>query len=164
MDKYIKQLIEELQAIAKEQWEKSASHQYSGSVGYDSEEPSLDFDEDPMSEFAEMEAWLAGATDGTMYEIFDLSPEQFPPSERLTEKHMADLNIAILDLWASFSFTAELPKGVPSSMVYPLLTKEMNNRTMLPGMGMIHIEFCENIPSTCPFGDEFCTCKEFWVE
>ena len=110
---------------------------------------------------AEMEKFVHEKPVPTMYYHFDLDPAQFPPADQLTDNDLDQLVLKICRLWASYNFTAVLPKKVPARVVYPILLKKMFKPTFVMNRGNIGVEFCYYEPKECPFGEEWCSCKEF---
>ncbi len=112
----------------------------------------------------EMETWMESKPELTMFYHFGLEAEQFPPAERLTDEELEALVFAMRRLWAAFNFTAVLPDHVPARVVYPILLERMGEGAMVMSYGHIGVEFCNYEPSECPFGLEWCSCKEFLEE
>ena len=172
MNRYIEQLLEDIGEITQRRLQENPSYyqgmagqNQDGEIGFDAGKNIFsdeEMEEEPEKMFAEMEAWMSGEGARPMFEIFDLKSEQFPPEERMTEKQIEKVNTAIIELWFSFNFTAEYPEKLPSRSVYSLLVKEMHNSSIVVSEGMIHIEFCDNDPSQCPFDAEYCSCKAFY--
>jgi len=96
-----------------------------------------------------------------MFYHFGFEPVQFPPAERLSDEELDALTQALCRLWAAYNFTPVLPDAVPGRLVYPLLLKRMEEPTFVMTRGNIGIEFCHYEPLECPWGLEYCTCKDF---
>ena len=111
--------------------------------------------------FAEVEQYVEGRHSGTMFGHFGFDPEQFPPAERLTDEQMQALAERLCRLWAAFNYTAVFPEKTPGRVLYPLLIRRMGEPAMLAERGHIGIEFCDYEPEECPFGAEWCDCKDF---
>ena len=97
----------------------------------------------------------------TMFDHFDLGAEVFPPANLLSDKQIGELVTALRRLWAAFNFTAVLPEKLPARVAYPVLLKRMAEPAMLMTFGHIGIEFCHYEPEECPWGLEWCTCKQY---
>ena len=97
----------------------------------------------------------------TMFDHFGLRAEEFPPAERLTDEQLEALVTAIRRLWAAHNLTAVVSDLAPARVVYPVLLERMNKPAMLLKFGNIGIEFCHYEPAECPWGLEYCTCKDF---
>jgi len=112
---------------------------------------------------SEMEQWRDETPPSRqdMFYHFGFEPVQFPPADRLTDEELDALTQALCRLWAAYNFTAVLPDVVPSRLVYPLLLKRMEEPTFVMTRGNTGIEFCDYEPSECPWGLEYCTCKNF---
>lgn len=109
-------------------------------------------------------AWEC-APDLPMSEAFGFPAEAFPPPEQLTEEQAAQLNTAILKLWEVNNIIADLPEVLPAQqVVYGEFRKKWQESTiqLLPE-GHLHLEFCYYVQNECPWGMDFCTCKnEDW--
>jgi hypothetical protein len=106
-------------------------------------------------------AWEC-APDVPMPEAFGFPLEAFPPHEQLTEEQAEQLNNAILKLWEANRIIADLPARLPSQLVlYKELRLKWQEQTVrfLPD-GNMHLEFCYYVHGECPWGMDFCTCKD----
>jgi hypothetical protein len=111
---------------------------------------------------AEMEQWRdeAPPVQQNMFYHFGFTPEQFPPPEQLSDADLDALSVLLCRLWAAYNFTAVVPEKAPGRVVYPLLLERMHKPTFVMTRGCIGIEFCHYEPSECPFGAEWCSCKD----
>ncbi len=178
MEKYIQQLLYDLEQIMLQRWRACPPHYFQAgmpspflmpSEGWEEEagedveaevseaESDLDFD----LTIAEMERWLECEHEGSMFSAFGLEPEQFPPLDRLSDEQVEGLTFALLRLWESFNFSASFPNKTPARILYPLLLERMLEGCMVLDDGHIGIEFCEYDPATCPFEMTYCDCREF---
>jgi hypothetical protein len=106
-------------------------------------------------------AWEC-APDIPMAEAFGIPAEAFPPPEQLTEEQAGKLNEAILKLWTVNNMYANLPEKLPSQVIlYRSLRKQWQEGTvrLLPE-GNTGIGFCSYVVGECPWGIDFCTCKD----
>ena len=112
---------------------------------------------------AEMEQWLDERPPSRqdMYYHFGFEQEQFPPADRLTDADIELLVSAVCRLWAAYNFTPVFPDNIPGRVLYPLLLKRMEEPTFVMTRGNIGVEFCEYEVEHCPFGEQWCRCKEF---
>jgi hypothetical protein len=98
----------------------------------------------------------------TMDDLFGIKAEQFPPEAKLTDEQIEQLTDAILQLWAAFNILADFPDVVPLRTLYTVLLKRWTEETtQYVSEGHIHLEFCDYEPERCPWGNDYCTCKEF---
>lgn len=98
----------------------------------------------------------------SMDDLFGIKAEQLPPDDTLSQEQMTQLNDAILDLWAAFNIAADVPDDVPTHLIYKALKNYWTMETVqYVSEGIIHIEFCGYIPEECPWGSDYCSCKEF---
>lgn len=111
--------------------------------------------------FTEVETFVETRPRINMYDHFGFTPEQFPPAERLSDAELDALTEQILRLWAAFNLIPSLPEEAPARVVYPLLIARMAKPTMIAKHGIVGIEFCHYEPAGCPFGSEWCDCKDF---
>ena len=100
-----------------------------------------------------------------MSEWFKLESCLFPPPEKLTDQQMQQLTDAILDLWAVFGFEALFPDELPVLYQYQQLVKVLDEDTQWSSEGVsTHWCWCNIDPETCPFPEEYCTCKDIEVD
>lgn len=141
MQKYLDQLIEDMHLAATQVPQSAISEST--------------FDVEYMMELEEME-------EEPLSFWFGLEKEQFPSSDRLTEDQLKLMAYEFEKLWASFSFEPDFPEGLPAKRRYELLRDYLEHKcTYWPGGWVHHFEFCNYEPENCPFGDEFCRCKDF---
>ena len=117
--------------------------------------PEGTFDPDYMMELEAMEEQPMGV-------LFGLSREQFPPSDRLTSEQLTLMAKEFEQLWAVYSFEPDFPEGLPDKRRYELMRDYIDIEcSHWPGGWIHHFEFCSYEPDNCPFGEEFCKCKDF---
>lgn len=156
MEKYISQLLEDLNQAAKQPIEPpnyallnpdhpALEPQYGGILDY-------------------IVAWET-APDEPMEKVFGIVAEAFPPPEQLNELQAQQVNEAILKVWEANSIFAVLPEILPSQLIlYRELRKKWQTGTVrLLAKENTHINFCYYVHNECPWGMDFCTCKnEDW--
>jgi hypothetical protein len=117
--------------------------------------PEGTFDPDYMMELEE-------SPDYPMSHWFGLTEEEFPPSERLTDNQLELMADEFEQLWAAYSFEPDFPEGLPAKRRYELMLDYLDYQcSHWPGGWVHHFEFCDYEPENCPFGSEFCKCKDF---
>jgi len=176
MEKYIQQLLQEIESVILQRWRKCPPHYYQAGLpekyleppkGWQEEDAShmVNFDSQLQFDMTMMEMgnWLEGAAESSMFYHFDLKPEQFPQPEILMDSQLDALTLALKRLWAAFNFTAVVPDKTPGRVVYPILLKRMLEPAMVMDFGHAGVEFCDYEPAHCPFGLEYCSCKK-WIE
>lgn len=111
---------------------------------------------------SEMEQWLEETPPVRcdMYYHFGFEPEQFPQAGMLSDNEIENLVLSLCRLWATYNFTPVFPAHTPGRVLYPLLLQRMSEPTFVMTRGNNGIEFCEYAPEQCPFGEEWCTCKD----
>lgn len=128
------------------------------------EEPNPDGDLPPDPEFVatieEVEDYLHGKPELSMFYHFGFDAAQFPPPEKLTDDELNMLTLALCHLWAAFNFTPVFPQAAPGRVVYPLLLDRMGKPAFIFEHGHVGVEFCDYEPEGCPFG-EWCDCGAF---
>ena len=149
MQKYVNQLIADLKAAKNNIPEKPNVR-----VLYP-DHPALDYGLDYIAEWER-------APRISMNDLFGIDGVVFPDAAKLSDAEMEALTDAILELWGAFNFAADFPDNVPIHLVYTELVKTWRNEAVqYTSSGTCHLEFCDYDPSECPWGMEFCTCKEF---
>lgn len=180
MEKYIQSLIKEIEEITIKRWRECPPHFWCvESYGSDAFTPKAlspqevqqlkekgwerDFGSTYREKFAEIETYTSGEKDylkQSMYGIFGIERISFPPVEKLNANQVERLTQCILQLWFAYNYTAAYPECVPPKVLYPLLLKKMHEREFLFIHGATGIEFCHYDPNECPFGLDYCDCKE----
>ena len=123
--------------------------------------------ESPISfeeEMEEVEKWAAGVDiPPALGHQCNLSLEQFPPVEMLSEDEMKIIMIAFQEMLTTWNMEADFPLGLPVSRAYPLLINLLNEAAWyIPG-GTFHFDFCTGYAPECEL-KEYCPCLEFWNE
>lgn len=166
MQKYVTQLIQDIEEVIRMRWQEHPPHFYQAGIPdpylikpeniADKPPEEVPFEE----QIEEVERYKNGDAKQNMYDHFGFSFVQFPPINKLNKRQADELNNAILRMWAAFNYTASVPKRAPSDILYPILCQQMEKPQMLLNNGIIGIEFCEYNPKTCPFGT-YCSCEDF---
>jgi hypothetical protein len=146
MESYIEQLVEDLRAARK--W---------APVKKDRENMS---DNDVMEELIEIDRIIDEEEEKPMCNIFGIDPVAFPPIEKLTYVQAELLAREILELWQYFNIDAVFPDNFPLYKLYPLLAGKFKKPFLYFPMGITGVEFCHYEPAECPFGSEYCMCKD----
>jgi hypothetical protein len=145
MQKYIEHLIEDIRAGKKYV-------------------PEVKPETDDYDEFEKNMMDLENSPDITPGTLFHLNKEMFPPVEKLTDSQLETLTEEILSLWAEYTMDAVYPENLPARILYPMLVAKLEEPVQYwPGWTM-GVEFCSYEPENCPFGHEYCTCKDFQDE
>lgn len=141
LQNYLNQLIEDMHQAAKRVPKSKI--------------PEGTFDPDYMMELEESE-------DRPMSHWFGLTKEQFPSAELLSAEQLELMADEFELLWAAFSFVPDFPEGLPAKRRYELMRDYIDEECQhWPGGWVHHFEFCSYEPENCPFGIEFCKCKDF---
>jgi len=147
MEKYVVQLLEELEKLKGNKPEKPNVH-----ILYP-DHPALDYGLDYIAE------WECAPL-VSMSELLGFAQDNLPVVEKLTEKQAAVISDKILDVWQEFNFYADFPDGLPELTKYKILRKRWGEDVQYVSEGMMHFEFCDYEPENCPFGIEYCSCKD----
>jgi hypothetical protein len=123
----------------------------------------LETDDDGSQTIAAVEKWLAQQDEPkhTFSYYCGLQREQFPPVDRLNPSQIDSLVEAFEYLLSSWNMSASMPEEVPSAIKYELLAGILDKEVDIVDRGIIGIEFCHYDPNECPFGSEYCTCKDY---
>ena len=168
MEKYISQLLADIEVIILQRWQTCVPHFYSVDTfnpylkppdGWQNAStlPVDSSDLETTAAIMEMENWLHGKAELSMFYHFGLSEQQFPPPNRLSDDQLAHLVFILHRLWNAFNFMASVPKKAPNAIVYTTLLKRMLEPVMVMKNGVNGIEFCDYEPTDCPFGG-YCDC------
>lgn len=144
MEQYIRQLIEDLLAVAKNPPKPAWI------------EPPPHIEEDPVM------AELALVPFQTIEELTGIKQEAFPEMDDLQGDQWKRVNEAILKVFDSlFIELVDAPPDIPPEWLYEVLTTNWQVEVQyLPSSGM-DLELCTGNPMTCPYGD-YCDCGEDW--
>jgi hypothetical protein len=149
MQKYVEQLVADLDAAKANRPEKPNVR-----VLYP-DHPALDYGLDYIAE------WEC-APQIPMNDLFGIDAVVFPDAERLTDAQVEQLVDAILSLWGYYNFAADVYDDVPIHLVYKALVNKWKNKPVqYVSEGVSHLEFCDYEPERCPWGMEYCRCKDF---
>ena len=146
MERYVEQLIEDLNSARK--W--ALVNKNRGELS----------DNEIMEELIEIDRIIDEEPEKPMHNIFGIDPDMFPPPEKITRKQSALIAAEILELWRYFNIDVIFPDNFPLSKLYPLLVKKFREPFLYFPMGITGVEFCDYDVSHCPFGDEYCMCKD----
>ena len=145
MEKYIIQLLEDI--LAAHQVEKAREDKSSAGI---------------EAHFEDVEKYLSGDYEQKLGNLVDMFKEQFPPAEKLTQRQMKRVSVALEKMFWSYSIYTDLPEKLPIDIAYPLLVSVLDREVYIgEGDGMIGLEFCSYVRTECPFGEKFCSCKDF---
>jgi hypothetical protein len=144
MENYIRQLIEDLLAVAKNPPRPAWI------------EPPPHLEEDPVM------AELALAPFQTIEELTGIKQESFPEIIHLQGDQWQRVNEAIFKVLESLNIElVDVPSGISPEWLYEVLTTNWQAEVQyLPSSGM-DLELCTGDPMTCPYGD-YCDCGEDW--
>jgi hypothetical protein len=96
-------------------------------------------------------------------DLFELSPDAFPPVERLTKVQVADVLNALEKLWRAWQISWECPPRLSARRRYSVMVEWMRREGVRyhPDRGA-SLDFCEHREQGgCPFGNaEKCWCAE----
>lgn len=99
----------------------------------------------------------------TLSDHCGLKPEQFPPTDQLSEKEMQMVCDALKEMFWSWSISVDLPKKIPAEFAYPLIVDILNQKAMIVNNGIIGFDFCTGVPHNCEL-KEHCPCREIGNE
>jgi hypothetical protein len=145
MEQYINQLVEDILAAHRTKY------------GYVEE-----IDDSFEAHIAEVERYLSGEGEQKITDICGLYAEQFPPKQRLNENQMKQVVEAYQQMLESWNIGVYMPENVPIDIRYELLTGTLDHSVYVPNDEYSHvgIDLCSYVVDSCPFGNEYCTCKE----
>ncbi|MHA8049658.1 hypothetical protein V7S79_00915 [Aquirufa sp. ROCK-SH2] len=150
MEKYVMQLIDDMQVSERSREDYNAS----GFVQVDSEKS---FEDHLM----EIEKYFQNENLKSISEIIGLELIQFPPSDRLEIYQMKEINKSLTRLLSTWCIEVDMPKVLPANKKYALLLSVFNKRVPVLNSGTVHIELCDYNVKSCPFGEQFCNCKDW---
>jgi len=142
MNRYIEQLIEDLEIVAK----NPPAPVYFETPPHLAEAP--DIAELALVPFKTIEEWTG------------INQEVFPIFDELHDGQWERMNEAIFKVFDSLNIKLiDAPDDMPPEMLYDVLTTNWDAQVQyLPSTGM-DLELCSGDPMTCPYG-EYCDCGE----
>ncbi len=142
MERYIQQLIEDLENLAA----KLPAKPYIESPPHLVETPDI--------------AELALVPYKTILEWTGLDPDIFPDMTQLNAAQCDKVNKAIFKVFQTFNIELiDIPKDIPPEILYDVLSTNLDHYVQyLPSSGF-DLEFCSGDPMTCPYY-EYCDCGE----
>lgn len=148
LQKYIEQLIEDLDELTKNP----------PSPAYIEAPPHLE-NEVEISELALVPYKPISEWTGIPFEAF---PEEY----QLTTKQCQEVIDAIYRLFEAMNIELvdSAAKKMPAKDLYFVLTSSWDNFIQyLPNAGF-DLELCTDGPEDCPYGEEYCSCGDYWEE
>lgn len=97
-----------------------------------------------------------------MDDLLGIKAEQLPPADKLTDEQAAQLNKAILELWAAFNLVADSDHDATPHVFYTVLRDYW--ATTMVGYNAeekYELDFCSYNTDLCIWGSAYCTCKDF---
>ncbi len=146
MKKYVSQLIEDLEVVAK------------------NPPPPAYIESPPHIEDDPVISELALVPFKTIEELTGIKQEAFPEIIHLQGDQWQRVNDAIFRVFESLNIElVDAPPGIPPEWLYEVLTTNWQHPVQyLPSSGM-DLELCTGNPMTCPYG-EYCDCGEDFDE
>ena len=90
-----------------------------------------------------------------------LTPEQFPPPEKLTTQQMKKIIEAFQKMLTTWNLKVDFPSKLPISRAYPLMITVLEKEAWyLPG-GTLVFDFCTGYAPECVM-KEYCPCLKYW--
>jgi hypothetical protein len=145
MERYIIQLIEDLQARHKPESDPLPFF--------------LGDDDDSDDLFGDVERYLSGGHERRIGDVLDLIPEQFPPVDQLSADHLSRVVQAYHHLLFTWNICTDIPDNLSLTTAYPLLVGTLDREVYLAEEGFVTIEFCTYDTHTCPYA-EVCRCDQ----
>jgi hypothetical protein len=152
MENYVLQLIEDMKVS-----ERSINDYHSSKI--------IEIDDEKSIEdyIMEIEKHFHEESLQTISDIIGLEEVQFPPAVRLTTSQLKAISKSLIKLLKTWCIEVDLPIGLAPDVKYRLLLSVLNRKAPVISMGTLHIELCDYNSKNCPFGEQFCSCKE-WEE
>ncbi len=147
MDEYVQQLLADLNAARRTG--KTINRQSFTSL------------EEAMEE---LDYYFGLPDSQVLHEVLGISPEFFPPSDRLSPQQIQKINTGFEKCLHSWNIIVDLPKSFPSDKKYKLLISTLNRKVEILRYGYVHLEFCEQNIENCPLGPSYCSCLHYFKD
>ena len=92
-----------------------------------------------------------------------LSPDQFPPEEKLEDEEIRQIINAFDQMLLSRNMCIDLPKEIPLRKAYPIIINVLNREAWYFPTGTMHLDFCTGYAPECELG-EYCQCLDYCNE
>ena len=148
MDEYVNQLLEDIALIL------------GNKLNEKKEQPKKSKKALLEEHFKEVDLYISGDAERPLGYFCGMEKEQFPPEERLTKTQKESLSVALIKMMNAFNIEPDFPKNFPMEKAYPFLIQSLNDPITIMSSGTMHIEYCDYDTENCPFGTEFCHCKD----
>ena len=142
MQRYIEQLIEDLEQVAK------------------IPPPPVYIEAPPHLEESPEIAELALVPFKPISEWTGIAPEVFPDMTDLSDDECKRVNETIFKVFDSLGLTlTDAPPDMPSEWLYEVLTTNWDHPVQYLPLSGMDLELCTGNPMTCPYG-EYCDCGD----
>lgn len=151
MQLYISQLLEDFKEV-KEKRNASKGQMKESKPSFESDEP----------DFSYIDQYLNGP-EYPLSQILGIEKIQLPPLERLEEvdpQLVEKLYYGIIDMLEAFCFDPYFPDNLPVRIRYEVLRNNWEMELPVMEEGIVGIEYCNYNPENCPFGVDYCACKD----
>lgn len=148
MDRYIEQLLEDLNKITSQI-----------NSGSEEDTESENDDESFFKHIESVENYLYGEK-LPVSDITGISHEQLPPPEKLTKSQQKILAEALENFLGFFHFELDFPRKYPVHLRYPFIRNFWKEKHASLTFGSNHIEFCDYEKENCPFPGYCKSCDE----
>ena len=93
--------------------------------------------------------------------LFGISPDAFPPAEKLEAAHISAICEGILSLWEAYNTSVDFPDGCNDTLLYQYLVSEWRKGefALLEEGAYCSKDTCDYNAELCRWGD-LCTCKD----
>lgn len=145
MERYILQLIEELQDVAEKERQKSKAYML--------------INPDDTFDPAQIERYVYGDR-SLLQDIVGISQEMLPQQEKLLDKQKECLAKELKCFLEAFRFYVDVPVGVPMHLLYHPIRELWMEEHVLMQTGESHIELCNYDFNNCPFPGYCTSCKD----
>lgn len=95
-------------------------------------------------------------------EYIGFVPSEFPERDLLSDVQIKLIVDGLFELYLAYGISLILPDELPVRDQYLFYIRALDELIFVDHQTSIGIEFCEYDPDSCPFGAEYCTCKEFF--
>jgi len=153
MDKYINQLISDIEKLLKKKPGKPSEIWDGVNLKNEAE----------VEDMSYIEQYLYGKKHELQH-IVGIQKEALPPSDRLTDYHISILLPYLESLLEYHHFELSYPTKLDNRTKYELLFKEWDQMHVKVSYGTVGIEFCHYNEDECPIPGKCKSCEEFKFE
>ncbi len=103
----------------------------------------------------------AVATEGTISQLTSIPTSAFPPAHKLDSMQLQAVVKEMKQVLQLLRIHVHFPQAFPLDRQYTLMVAFWGRTISLQGHKKQYIDFCAMETDQCPYGNDFCYCREY---